>query len=82
MFIVCLQFSVFDVPLHYNFKEAADAGRDYDIRKVWDGTLVQARPVDAVYVHIPLQNLSTYSATVLLLTTTSKSVWCIRDYAN
>jgi alpha-amylase len=51
VFIVCLQFSVFDAPLHYNFKEAADAGRDYDIRKVWDGTLVQARPVDAVYVH-------------------------------
>jgi len=42
------QFSAFDVPLHYNFKEAADAGRNFDIRRVWDGSVVQARPVDAV----------------------------------
>lgn len=42
------QFSVFDTPLHYNFKELSDAGENYDLRKVWDGTVVQARPTDAV----------------------------------
>lgn len=42
------QFSLFDAPLHYNFKEAGDAGQDYDLRKIFDGTLVQARPMDAV----------------------------------
>lgn len=42
------QFSLFDAPLHYNFKEAGDAGKDYDLRKIFDGTLVQARPIDSV----------------------------------
>ncbi|CAK5272794.1 unnamed protein product, partial [Mycena citricolor] len=42
------QFSVFDAPLHYNFKEAGDRGRDYDMRAIWDGTVVQKRPIDAV----------------------------------
>ncbi|KAJ7598458.1 alpha-amylase [Mycena floridula] len=42
------QFSVFDAPLHYNFKEAGDRGKDYDIRAIWDGTVVQKRPIDAV----------------------------------
>ncbi|KZP22109.1 glycoside hydrolase family 13 protein [Athelia psychrophila] len=44
------QFSLFDTPLHYNFKAAADAGRDYDIRQIWDGSLLQVRPTDAVTV--------------------------------
>ncbi|KAF7982385.1 hypothetical protein HWV62_28469 [Athelia sp. TMB] len=44
------QFSLFDTPLHYNFKAAAEAGRDYDIRQIWDGSLVQSRAVDAVTV--------------------------------
>ncbi|GAA5867187.1 hypothetical protein JCM8547_006269 [Rhodosporidiobolus lusitaniae] len=42
------QFSLFDCPLHYNFKEASDAGENYDLRKIWDGTIVQSRPIDAV----------------------------------
>ncbi|EJD53851.1 putative alpha-amylase [Auricularia subglabra TFB-10046 SS5] len=42
------QFSVFDTPLHYNFKEAADTGSGYDLRTIFDGTVVQARPIDAV----------------------------------
>jgi alpha-amylase len=42
------QFSLFDCPLHYNFAEAGNAGKDYDLRKIWDGTLVQAQPIDAV----------------------------------
>jgi len=42
------QFSCFDTPLHYNFKQAGDQGVDYDLRKIFDGTLVQKRPIDAV----------------------------------
>lgn len=42
------QFSLFDAPLHYNFKEAGDAGKDYDLRSIFDGTVVKERPIDAV----------------------------------
>jgi len=42
------QFSVFDAPLHYNLKEAGDRGAEYDMRAIWDGTVVQKRPIDAV----------------------------------
>jgi len=42
------QFSVFDAPLHYNFKEAGDQAENYDIRKIWDDTVVASRPIDAV----------------------------------
>ena len=55
-----IQFSLFDVPLHYNFKEAGDRGRDFDMRSIWDGTVVQRGPLNAVtfvdnheYVHPP-----------------------------
>ncbi|SJX66056.1 probable alpha-amylase [Sporisorium reilianum f. sp. reilianum] len=42
------QFSLFDAPLHYNFKEAGDGAENYDLRKIFDGSIVQARPIDAV----------------------------------
>ncbi|KAF5356527.1 hypothetical protein D9758_008261 [Tetrapyrgos nigripes] len=42
------QFSIFDAPLHYNFKEAGDRAQEYDLRAIWDGTVVQKRPIDAV----------------------------------
>lgn len=42
------QFSLFDTPLHYNFKEAGDRGKDYDMRAIWDDTIVQNKPIDAV----------------------------------
>ncbi|KAL7415245.1 glycoside hydrolase superfamily [Mrakia frigida] len=42
------QFSVFDTPLHYNFKEAGEAGNGFDMRKIFDGTVVQSNPIDAV----------------------------------
>jgi alpha-amylase len=42
------QFSVFDAPLHFNFKNAADGGADYDLRAIWDNTVVKQRPIDAV----------------------------------
>ena len=39
---------LFDVPLHYRMKEAADKGRDFDLRTLLDGTLVKENPVVAV----------------------------------
>lgn len=42
------QFSVFDTPLQGNFKEASEARESYDLRKIFDDTLVQSRPIDAV----------------------------------
>jgi hypothetical protein len=44
------QFSVFDAPLHYSFKEAGEAGNNFDLRQIFDGTLVKDRPMDAVSV--------------------------------
>jgi len=37
------QFSVFDTPLHYNFKQAGEAGDSYDLRKIFDNTVLQKR---------------------------------------
>ncbi|HEX8521747.1 MAG TPA: alpha-amylase [Tepidisphaeraceae bacterium] len=39
---------LFDVPLHFNFRDAANAGRDYDLRRIFDGSLLQANPLMAV----------------------------------
>jgi alpha-amylase len=39
---------LFDVPLHFNFQNAAKAGRDYDLRKIFDGSLLQDNPLMAV----------------------------------
>jgi alpha-amylase len=39
---------LFDVPLHYKFHEASQAGASFDISKIFDGTLVQANPLMAV----------------------------------
>lgn len=41
------QFSLFDVPLVYSFSEISQAG-SADIRKVFEGSLVQCRPTNAV----------------------------------
>ncbi len=35
---------LFDVPLHFNFHEASLQKSDYDLRKIFDGTLVQVKP--------------------------------------
>jgi alpha-amylase len=40
--------SLFDVPLHYNFYRASNAGGDFDMRTIFDGSLVQAQPTKAV----------------------------------
>jgi alpha-amylase len=40
--------SLFDAPLHYNFYAASKAGNDYDLRTIFDNTLVQQQPTLAV----------------------------------
>ena len=39
---------LFDVPLHFKFHEASMKGRDFDLSKVFDGTLVKDNPLLAV----------------------------------
>ena len=39
---------VFDVTLHYNFHYASKQGGDYDMRRIFDDTLMQQRPTHAV----------------------------------
>ena len=40
--------SLFDVPLHFRFANAAKAGRTYDMRTIFDGTLTQDNPLKSV----------------------------------
>lgn len=40
--------SLFDVPLHHHFKEAASQGENYDLRRLFDDTLTFNRPTQAV----------------------------------
>jgi alpha-amylase len=42
------QVALFDVPLHYNFERASKAGSRYDLRQIFEGTLVQQQPTLAV----------------------------------
>lgn len=35
---------LFDVPLHFNFYEASQKKNEYDLRTIFDGTLLQQRP--------------------------------------
>lgn len=46
--LVDRQLMLFDVALHYNFHDASKGGPDYDLRQVFDGTLVAAMPEHAV----------------------------------
>lgn len=39
---------LFDVPLHYNFYRAATSNGEFDMRMIFDGTLVQSNPQKAV----------------------------------
>ncbi|MEI1373539.1 alpha-amylase [Nostoc sp. UHCC 0926] len=39
---------LFDAPLHYNFSVASTQGNDYDMRQIFDNTLVQQQPTLAV----------------------------------
>jgi alpha-amylase len=40
--------TLFDAPLHYNFHVASQSGNDYDMRTIFDNTLVQHQPALAV----------------------------------
>ncbi|KAL4071996.1 glycoside hydrolase family 13 protein [Scleroderma citrinum] len=42
------QTAFFDVPLHHNFRNANKAGSSYDLRYIFDSSLVGVRPGDAV----------------------------------
>ncbi|KPV71753.1 glycoside hydrolase family 13 protein [Rhodotorula graminis WP1] len=42
------QMSLFDACLHNNFHSAGEQGPSFDLRQIFDGTLLQSRPVDAV----------------------------------
>ena len=42
------RMSLFDVPLHYNFHRASCQGKNYDLRQILDGTLMQQQPALAV----------------------------------
>ncbi|MBR2564473.1 MAG: alpha-amylase [Paenibacillus sp.] len=42
------QIDLFDVSLHYKFHEASLAGRDFDLSKIFEDTLVQTHPTHAV----------------------------------
>jgi alpha-amylase len=52
------KFSLFDAPLVYNFSKLSKT-EDADLRTVFDDTLVQAEPVNAVVRYVPLHSLST-----------------------
>jgi alpha-amylase len=39
---------LFDVPLHFRFHQASLQGRDFDLRTILDGTLMQSNPLMAV----------------------------------
>lgn len=40
--------TLFDAPLHYNFHVASQSGNNYDMRQIFDNTLVQQQPALAV----------------------------------
>jgi alpha-amylase len=40
--------NLFDAPLHYNFHVASQEGESYDLRQIFDNTLVQQQPTLAV----------------------------------
>lgn len=42
--------SLFDASLHHNFFDASNRGNEYDLRTIFDNTLVQAQPDKAVTV--------------------------------
>ena len=42
------KLQLFDVPLHYKFHEASNAGADFDLTTIFDDTLVQTNPEHAV----------------------------------
>jgi len=42
------KMDIFDVPLHYKLQTASHAGRDFNLSTIFDDTLVQSHPLNAV----------------------------------
>ena len=42
------EMSLFDVPLHYHFYQASTSGGNYNMREIFEHTLVKERPANAV----------------------------------
>ena len=42
------ELDLFDVKLHFNFEEASKRGEEYDLRLIFDDTIVQKSPMQAV----------------------------------
>lgn len=42
------ELDLFDVPLHFNLYSASQSGADYDLRKIFDNTLVKLHPLLSV----------------------------------
>lgn len=42
------RIDLFDVPLHYDLHEVSNNGKDYDLRKILDSSLLKANPMEAV----------------------------------
>lgn len=42
------QMALLDVALHFQFYEASLRGQEYDLRRIFDGSLVQSNPLNAV----------------------------------
>ena len=40
--------TLFDVPLHYNFYQAGNQRKDFDLRTIYDGSLVKSNPMNVV----------------------------------
>ncbi len=42
------RIKLFDVPLHFNFYDASQRGDDYDLRQIFDNSLVKEKPESAI----------------------------------
>lgn len=56
---------LFDVPLHFNFHKASKEGKDFDLRQIFDNTLLKTRPELAItfvdnHDTQPLQSLESW----------------------
>lgn len=59
---------LFDVPLHFNFHKASKEGKSFDLRQIFDNTLVKSRPELAItfvdnHDTQPLQSLESWVET-------------------
>lgn len=48
LYLQTVPVDLFDVPLHYNMHTASEQGRNYDLRKIFNETLVKTHPTRSV----------------------------------